>query len=288
MELPSPFLGSDLCFLEHRLGQCESAGPGLSLLRSLRTCSCPERTACLLDDLVDLAWERLHSGVWSRVDSVWRDLYAWSTLALVTSRLAAAALEDPAPLVELVDLALVLGAEAFRSRLEDLMEALEREMELWRRKKVELCRRVDEAPRMAAEVDEFSSELYPTLEEFLDSMKAEKPLVIRGLVKDWPALRWNEDMEMLVESIAHRVVPVEIGSKYTDRNWAQRMMTIEQFATRFLRDDAIEQGYIAQHDLFRQIKALRNQISIPGAFTPFHYACILLLTIECITKSTAV
>jgi len=62
-----------------------------------------------------------------------------------------------------------------------------------------------------------------------------------------------------------RTVPIEIGSKYTDENWSQKLMTIEEFIHKFILIDQKEQkekplnqsksakGYLAQHPLFDQV-----------------------------------
>lgn len=78
-----------------------------------------------------------------------------------------------------------------------------------------------------------------------------------------------------------RTVPIELGSTYLDNDSSQVMITINEFIDTFIvgsrdsnssgirgRDDDTcctqSIGYLAQHQLFRQIPALRRDIDIPG------------------------
>lgn len=48
----------------------------------------------------------------------------------------------------------------------------------------------------------------------------------------WPAMsKWN--INYLLKIAGWRVVPVEIGSRYTDESWSQKLMTIEDFVHRY-------------------------------------------------------
>jgi [protein]-arginine 3-hydroxylase / protease len=58
-----------------------------------------------------------------------------------------------------------------------------------------------------------------------------------------------------------RTVPIEVGSKYTDESWSQKLMTIEEFIHKFILTNADNstktnnpsRGYLAQHPLFDQV-----------------------------------
>jgi lysine-specific demethylase 8 len=61
-----------------------------------------------------------------------------------------------------------------------------------------------------------------------------------------------------------RLVPVEVGRSYTDEGWGQKIVTFREFVDGlFIKKNTSDIRYLAQHDLFEQIPALRNDISIP-------------------------
>jgi hypothetical protein len=41
----------------------------------------------------------------------------------------------------------------------------------------------------------------------------------------------------------HRTVPVEVGSRYTDDDWSQQLMTINEFCDRFMHNATNESGH---------------------------------------------
>lgn len=70
----------------------------------------------------------------------------------------------------------------------------------------------------------------------------------------WPAVtRW--DIDYIRKVAGFRTVPVEVGSKYTDEDWGQKLMTIHEFISNFIKnqDDTGPVGYLAQHGLFDQV-----------------------------------
>lgn len=106
----------------------------------------------------------------------------------------------------------------------------------------------------------------------VDYFRKHVPVVIRNAVHHWPALdpesgrKWS--LQYLNQKIGHRTVPVEIGTKYTDQCWSQRLMTVNEFMNDYVIENVAqtgskEKGYLAQHDLFHQIPELRKDICIP-------------------------
>lgn len=78
----------------------------------------------------------------------------------------------------------------------------------------------------------------------------------------------------MLELAGNRTVPIEIGSKYTDSNWSQKLMKLREFINEFIlvseNDNENEnenenennsarsclpdnKGYLAQHPLFDQV-----------------------------------
>ncbi|KAI9034409.1 hypothetical protein DFJ74DRAFT_640210 [Hyaloraphidium curvatum] len=104
------------------------------------------------------------------------------------------------------------------------------------------------------------------------------PFVVSGLLDHWPALSdrpWSDlgYFEKLVGR--HRRVPVELGGRYTDDDWAQKIIPFGEFLDDYVVGggrsspgpdrDGIElrQGYLAQHDLMGQIPRLRADVAVP-------------------------
>lgn len=108
----------------------------------------------------------------------------------------------------------------------------------------------------------------PSLEHFHRNFyNMNCPVIITNAINYWPALSsrpWNLDY---IKNVAGaRLVPVEIGSKYTEDSWSQKLMTLSRFIDEFIIDPkqgTDDVGYLAQHQLFDQIQELRNDISIP-------------------------
>lgn len=104
-----------------------------------------------------------------------------------------------------------------------------------------------------------------------------KPLVIKNSIEQWPALsKWTQS-NYLLRICSDRIVPVEIGNNYTTENWSQDLVTFEDFFRRQLLNDENEKQskssadsieYLAQHNLFEQIPALRDDIILP------EYCCV--------------
>lgn len=107
----------------------------------------------------------------------------------------------------------------------------------------------------------------PSFEWFLQHCNCDLPqpfIMPKGTVDDWPALStrpWGS-MDYLLSVAADRVVPVEIGSQYTDSNWSQKMMRFSEFIEKHIKVQE-DIAYLAQHDVFYQIPRLEKDIIIP-------------------------
>ncbi|KAG0332466.1 Lysine-specific demethylase 8 [Podila humilis] len=99
------------------------------------------------------------------------------------------------------------------------------------------------------------------------------PIIITGAIDHWPARQRWTDLETLCKTAGpDRLVPIEIGSQYTDDTWTQKLITFREFIQEYIiienRTDSSDKrssvvGYLAQHDLFDQIPRLRRDIDIP-------------------------
>ncbi|KAG6002877.1 hypothetical protein E4U21_002699 [Claviceps maximensis] len=115
-----------------------------------------------------------------------------------------------------------------------------------------------------------------------------RPIVFTDLVSSWPALTdrpWKSREYLLRRTFGgRRLVPVEVGRSYVDEGWGQELMPFGKFLDEYVvggggggGDEALmghgtgtasapaaeRTGYLAQHDLFRQIPMLRNDVCIP-------------------------
>lgn len=97
----------------------------------------------------------------------------------------------------------------------------------------------------------------PSFEWFL--MHTNRPMIFPS--GRWPAHERWRSLDYLLDLGSDRMVPVEIGSSYTDASWRQEMMRLEDFVDRCLLGD--EMGYLAQHDLLEQIPQLGKDILVP-------------------------
>ena len=99
-------------------------------------------------------------------------------------------------------------------------------------------------------------------------LRSKVPIIITGATKDWPCFckqrRWC--IEYLLRTASFRMVPVEIGSKYTEETWSQKLMKLIDFIDQYIftnNQNPNEIGYMAQHNLFEQIPELENDFLIP-------------------------
>lgn len=105
------------------------------------------------------------------------------------------------------------------------------------------------------------------------------PAILTNTLAHWPALhRWRDPHYWMSVTLGgRRLMPVELGSSYTDEAWGQKIMTFGNFMRSHLlgndtcRGDGgsepdggeVSKGYLAQHDLLTQIPALYSDIAIP-------------------------
>ncbi|KAI9493606.1 hypothetical protein BDB00DRAFT_883084 [Zychaea mexicana] len=111
----------------------------------------------------------------------------------------------------------------------------------------------------------------PSFLAFVQLLQNGQPFIIpQGAIEHWPARDKWPSLSYFVSVAGDRVVPVELGSKYTDSAWQQKMMRVEDFLREHvvLQEEGGDDGsgqtaYLAQHDLFYQIPKLADDISVP-------------------------
>lgn len=81
------------------------------------------------------------------------------------------------------------------------------------------------------------------------------PVIITDAIGYWPALtsrRWS--LDYLRKVAGNRTVPVELGSRYTEESWSQKLMTINEMIDSYIENPKPEdKAYLAQHQLFDQV-----------------------------------
>ncbi|PHH74349.1 hypothetical protein CDD80_3158 [Ophiocordyceps camponoti-rufipedis] len=94
-----------------------------------------------------------------------------------------------------------------------------------------------------------------------------EPIIFTDLINNWPALTnhpWNQPDYLLSQTLGgRRLVPIELGRSYVDQGWGQELMPFSRFLAEHVVQQTETTGYLAQHDLFRQIPSLRRDVTIP-------------------------
>lgn len=108
----------------------------------------------------------------------------------------------------------------------------------------------------------------PSMERFQRWMKDDrKPLLLNGILEHWPALQsWKEASYWRhITFGGRRLVPIETGRSYVDDDWGQKIVPFGEFFDKHIMaaDRSPHVGYLAQHDLFRQLPALHAAVSTP-------------------------
>jgi len=242
------------------------------------------------DEVLGLAYDKLNTWQFDRVRTCWRRLYEEASLYKAAQLLRVQAgfvkvsdnggskrrkLDDVTPgkdwiaeIVMVLDKGLTLSgapgrADVFQMALKHLDILIDGSLE------PHLPHAFDTACPTPFRTDHPIGRVDETLdfEAFQNHIDmARSPVVIPGLLSDWPASQqWQLPAYFMQLTLGgRRIVPIEIGKSYTEEGWTQRVMTFGQFMHSYLLPpESKEVGYLAQHDLFAQIPALRNDIMVP-------------------------
>ncbi|XP_030034808.2 bifunctional peptidase and arginyl-hydroxylase JMJD5 [Manduca sexta] len=104
----------------------------------------------------------------------------------------------------------------------------------------------------------------PSMELFYKNyILKEEPVILDNCMKHWPALSKWKDQNYFMKLAGMRTVSIEIGNKYTDSDWTQKLMTIGDFIKNHICHENGPTGYLAQYQLFDHIPELKKDIVVP-------------------------
>lgn len=253
--------------------------------------------------LIKLAHSKIHSFPFSKVPLFWRRIFTDASIIeairLIRAHASGVACAEKKcndsppmtcvggndqnewiqPVVTILDMAVIIAGAPERTEvIKEILAALQVHVSLQqageppnkrRRREDVFSTVVLDAPRILRHIPKQNA---MSMEQFENHLPSAQPIVMQNAFTHWPASHerpWNSPAYLMKQTFGgRRLVPVEIGRSYTDEEWGQSIITFKEFMEYYLlpkaRNNAMERtGYVAQHDLFTQIPALRNDISIP-------------------------
>ncbi|XP_032662611.1 bifunctional peptidase and arginyl-hydroxylase JMJD5 isoform X2 [Odontomachus brunneus] len=104
----------------------------------------------------------------------------------------------------------------------------------------------------------------PSMELFYKQVFMPKyPAVLTGCMRHWKALTLWKNPDYLHKIAGSRTIPIEIGSRYTEEDWTQHLVSFSEFLRKHVITSNSQVGYLAQHQLFEQIPELKEDFAIP-------------------------
>uniref|UniRef100_A0A182RLQ7 JmjC domain-containing protein n=2 Tax=Anopheles funestus TaxID=62324 RepID=A0A182RLQ7_ANOFN len=235
--------------------------------------------------LYDTVYNRLHTGQWNVVAPAEREMFTVLTFVRIiyTLWISTNSADSVKDSIYLADLGLMLGypIEAqcnsgtidllteTASLLTNYLSEIVKE-EPSPRKRLKLDAKLEDVSMIESQISNIPVLMCPSVQVFgQQHYDLKQPAVLRGIIEDWPAMKRWHDPNYLLNVAGERTVPIEIGSQYSNDDWSQKLMKFRDFIEQNLcietTSSSREQraAYLAQHDLFDQIPALRADITIP-------------------------
>ncbi|XP_036336454.1 bifunctional peptidase and arginyl-hydroxylase JMJD5-like [Rhagoletis pomonella] len=220
----------------------------------------------LVSSLADKFWERIHTGHFSAVPIEVRKIYALACYYKIyylfceslskTQLLRCSEILDEAILIGCTQ-SLYKGSDQFQTQLTSYISKVSE----------------DNAERYLPIIAELERQQYkcdipvldcPSVENFHKiCFNSEQPALLLNTIAHWPAMHKWRDLNYLHKLAGNRTVPIEIGANYTTDEWSQQLVKIRDFLRRQFVQSNTQIEYLAQHELFDQIPALKTDIRIP-------------------------
>lgn len=232
-------------------------------------------TLILVEACLDKTWEILNSGHWQSVPVEYRYCYSLCTILKtilveiqynndeITKNMALLKI-----IVQQIDKGILLGAPLpnMPSLLPTIAAKLNCALELLEPLNLkELI--IDSKNLLQSSLPGFTEITYynkPSMELFYREIFMLKvPALLKGCIKHWKALERWKDLNYLSKIAGNRTVPIEIGSRYTNEDWTQQLLSFSEFLQKHILGKHNEVGYLAQHQLFEQVPQLKDDFTIP-------------------------
>lgn len=246
-----------------------------------------------VEAICDWTWERLNVGKYANVDVNVRKVYAYAhllkCLLLLATQLETICFAKAVDALHCLDRSLMVHGSLGHSLLLKIASELHRILKEMAPtlKPDDLCHHSTLWLKLQSNLPTFSEnqliiadipflakpDSYPIdkvsnidLNDFANKyLKPKVPVIITDAIDHWPcrsSRRWS--LAYLLDQCAFRLVPIEVGSKYTEESWSQKLMTVQDFVHDYIIEPKKKEiGYLAQHFLFDQIKELANDYSVP-------------------------
>ncbi|KAG5440496.1 hypothetical protein PCK2_000430 [Pneumocystis canis] len=210
----------------------------------------------------------------SSVPLAWRRLYAYANALKAMAEIGMH--ETEAKIIETLDMALIMtGGADIKPLLMELIDTQKPNIQTNHKTLTTFYIEKSEQIKINFPIRCIQC---PSVDIFQNTILAlQQPFVIKNSINHWPAL--SQDGWMKIDTLLNkthqglRIVPVEIGRSYTDQAWGQKLMPFHEFLKKYIlqmeepsnahESEGGNIGYLAQHDLFSQIPALREDITIP-------------------------